>query len=190
MNFDNLAKSISELNQSMRGAAAASVNKMLTLRNWLIGMYIVEYEQKGEDRAEYGSNVIPKLSLRLSDVHGFSERNLRLFREFYRVYPQIAQLVTAELSKMKIEGLLIPQKASAEFVPQIRQEPTAEFESIKKQAVIEYSPQPEKLIKHFSFTHFVELMRLSDPFKRAFYEIEGIIRRIGPDKGGHWEVLE
>ena len=158
----------------MRGAAAASVNKMLTIRNWLIGMYIVEYEQNGEDRAVYGSNLISRLSIRLSGHRGFSERNMQLFREFYRAYPQISQFITAELSLMKIDVLLIPQKPSAEFRPQIQQEPTAKLQSFNNQLVSNISPTPENLIRHFSFTHFVELMRITNPIKRAFYEIEGI----------------
>ena len=50
-NLDHLVSSIGELHDSMRRAAVGSVNKMLTFRNWLIGRYIVEYEQKGRDRA-------------------------------------------------------------------------------------------------------------------------------------------
>ena len=53
-NFEQLATIIGQLHTSLRGAAAASVNRMMTMRNWMIGMYIVEYEQRGEDRAKYG----------------------------------------------------------------------------------------------------------------------------------------
>jgi hypothetical protein len=175
MDFTGLVKSIADIHNSTRGAAATSVNHFLTKRNWLIGMYIVEYEQNGEDRAEYGSNLIPKLSLRLSDIRGFSERNLRLFREFYRSYPQISQSVTAELTQKKINGLLIPQKPSAELLFQIQQKPSVKFHNhIDNKSVNDIFPAPENLIKHFSFSHFVELMRITNPFKRAFYEIEGI----------------
>jgi predicted nuclease of restriction endonuclease-like (RecB) superfamily len=193
-NFEQLAIIIGQLHTSLRGSAAASVNRMMTMRNWMIGMYIVEYEQKGEDRAQYGANLIPRLAQRLNDIRGFSGRNLEMFRKFYREYPQISQLVTAELSSLKINGLQIPQTPSAELSPlksdglQIQQLPTVESKSSPiwqlptaklyntnaNQSIRNISPDPEKLLKHFSFSHFIELMRLDDPLKRAFYEIEGI----------------
>ena len=193
-NFEQLATIIGQLHNSLRGAAAATVNRMLTMRNWMIGMYIVEYEQKGEDRAKYGLNLIPQLARRLSDIRGFSGRNLEMFRKFYREYSQISQLVTAEFSSLKINGLQIQQKPSAELpslknegihtqqlltaesgLSPIWQKPSAKLRNkINNQTVSEYSPQPDQLIKHFSFSHFIELMRLEDPLKRAFYEIEGI----------------
>jgi len=159
-NFDRLVSSIEELHDSARLAAAGSVNKMLTIRNWLIGRYIVEYEQNGRDRAKYGANLIVRLARRLAAIRGFSERNLQLFREFYRVYPQIAQMVTAELPVLGIK-VKIPQKPSAKLQPPDN----------KKMVVISLSA--DQLICHFSFSHFVELVRIADPLKRSFYEIEG-----------------
>jgi hypothetical protein len=163
LDFPRLADTITRVDTALRGAVAASVNRMLTMRNWLIGMYIVEYEQNGNDRAAYGENLIPRLAERLNHARGFSGRNLRTFREFYREYPKILQSVTAELSSLKIEGV------------QIWQLPTAKLRNDENnQSVSDISAKPETLVKHFSFTHFVELMRLTDPLKRAFYEIEGI----------------
>ena len=81
-NFDHLVSSIGNIHDSLRRAAVGSVNKMLTFRNWLIGMYIVEYEQDGRDRAEYGANLVPRLAQRLYAKQGFSERNLQAYREF------------------------------------------------------------------------------------------------------------
>ena len=53
-NFNLLLNSIKSIHQQLQDSAAKAVNKLLTLRNWLIGYYIVEYEQNGEDRAQYG----------------------------------------------------------------------------------------------------------------------------------------
>lgn len=160
-NFDHLVSSIDSLHDAMRRAAVGSVNKMLTFRNWLIGRYIVEYEQKGRDRAEYGANLIPRLAQRLRHRRGFSDRNLEMFREFYLAYPQILQSVTAELPALGIK-LGIPQTLSAELQPS------------GNKKVIDLSPPAAQLIRHFSFSHFVDLIRITDPLKRAFYEIEGI----------------
>lgn len=65
VSFDSLASSVSRLHKLTSGKAKSAVNQLLTARNWAIGYYIVEYEQKGEDRAKYGSNLIAELSKRL-----------------------------------------------------------------------------------------------------------------------------
>jgi hypothetical protein len=121
----------------------------------------------------------PSATIRITDLpRGFSERNLEGFREFYRVYPQILQLVTAELPELEI-GAVIPQSVTAELQPlgigfEIPQKASAELQSTGSKGVVELSPPANKLVRHFSFSHFVELMRIADPLKRAFYEIEGI----------------
>jgi predicted nuclease of restriction endonuclease-like (RecB) superfamily len=153
------------------------------MRNWLIGMHIVEYEQKGEDRARYGAGLLRDLSDKLtgSGLKGFSHTNLKLFRQFYVEYqrlgsvfkmqkPAIGQQVADQLdcrlneigqkpSDQSADKSVIPDKASNKFK--------------ELQFASDLSPPPEKLIKHFSFSHFVELMRIEDPLKRAFFEVEG-----------------
>lgn len=54
MEFELLADSIKQINDKASSAAKSAVNQLMTLRNWAIGYYIVEYEQDGSDRAEYG----------------------------------------------------------------------------------------------------------------------------------------
>lgn len=54
MKFELLADSIKQINEKASSAAKSAVNQLMTLRNWAIGYYIVEYEQDGSDRAEYG----------------------------------------------------------------------------------------------------------------------------------------
>ena len=60
------------------------------MRNWLIGFYIVEYEQEGDDRAKYGSNLLIILSEKLKEkgLKSCNEAELRRYRIFYNVYPQ------------------------------------------------------------------------------------------------------
>jgi hypothetical protein len=71
-----------------------SVN--LTLRNFVIGYYIVEYEQNGSDRATYGQKVIDNLAKKLFYIKRMSKSNLKSFREFYLAYPQIGQTLSGE----------------------------------------------------------------------------------------------
>ena len=86
-----LALLIGETQQFFKQQAQQQVNTALTLRNWLIGFYIVEYEQHGSDKAEYGENLIDRLSkqLNVSYLKGFSPISLRMYRSFYLAYPQI-----------------------------------------------------------------------------------------------------
>lgn len=75
----------------MRGVAVKTINQATTLRNWIIGCYIVEYEQNGSDRAKYGDKLIEKLSKRISKP-GLGTTLLRKSRAFYIVYPSIMQV--------------------------------------------------------------------------------------------------
>lgn len=87
-NFDSLACNITNVQDLLQAQAAHAINVVLTARNWLIGYYIVEYEQNGEDRAQYGEQLLNKLSKRLGKK-GFEARRLREFRQFYQTYPQL-----------------------------------------------------------------------------------------------------
>ncbi|DAB29757.1 MAG TPA: cytoplasmic protein, partial [Sulfurimonas sp. UBA12504] len=73
-----------------------------TIRNYLIGYYIVEYEQNGNDRAKYGAKVLESMADNLKHIKGLSTTNLRLFRQFYSMYPQIHQSLTDE-SKINLK---------------------------------------------------------------------------------------
>jgi len=80
----------------LQGTAVSAVNQSLTIRNWLFGHYIVEYEQNGEDRAKYGSELLKKLTNRLSikNIKGLSDRSLRNCRQFYLAYPEIGPVLS------------------------------------------------------------------------------------------------
>lgn len=60
-NFELLANCIKNINYKAGNMAKSAVNQLMTLRNWAIGYYIVEYEQGGSDRAEYGSHLLKNL---------------------------------------------------------------------------------------------------------------------------------
>ena len=94
-----LAKQIGQLHAQTQRAAAQQVNYWLTVRNWLIGWHIAEYEQGGSDRAEYGERLLAELARQLHGVKGLAERRLYQCREFYRAYPLILQTVSAELQR-------------------------------------------------------------------------------------------
>lgn len=89
MNFNDLQQNIRHISGTFRQNAVAAVNTHLTVRNWLVGFYIVEFEQNGEDRAKYGAKLLQNLADAM-DEEGLSYRNLKLYRQFYNTYPQIS----------------------------------------------------------------------------------------------------
>ena len=66
MKFEKLANSIKDINDKAGTTAKSAVNQLMTLRNWAIGYYIVEYEQAGSDRAEYGTQLLKNLEKEIS----------------------------------------------------------------------------------------------------------------------------
>ena len=86
MNFESLVGHINQVQDVLQAQAAHAVNLSLTARNWLVGYYIVEFEQHGEDRAKYGDNLLNRLAQSINKK-GFSPRRLREYRQFYLVYP-------------------------------------------------------------------------------------------------------
>lgn len=169
MTFQSLVASIKQAHEQCFAHATKAVNISLTLRNWVIGLYILEYEQGGTDRAKYGSRVLEKLAgvLHRDLDRCYTDRYLRLCRQFYETYPQIRKSLISEsgLRKWKspISELQMP-----------------EFDAVSKKTFPLVSSQ--ELIEKLSFTHFIELLKCEDVFKRAFYEHECI--------RGNWSVRE
>ena len=169
--FQSLISCISQTHAVLQQNARQAINQNLTIRNWLIGCYIVEFEQHGEDRATYGARLLAEMAkaLKAKRIKGLNNRTLHNCRLFYIAYPQILQSVTAKLQK--------------ELPTQILQSATAKFEvtspnsirgSLTPESPDEYPIPPETLLSRLSFTHFVELIRKDDPLERLFYEVETI----------------
>ena len=90
---DDLLKDMCGIIESAQNAAYQAVNTALVQRNWLLGYRIAEEELGGKERAEYGTEVIKKLSKSLTDAYGkgFTKSNLYSFYSFYKAYPNIFQ---------------------------------------------------------------------------------------------------
>jgi len=95
-NLNNLAEIIAETHEVFQSAAVRSVNKYLTIRNWMIGFYIVEYEQNGKDRATYGANLVKNLSKQINKK-GLGFTNLKVSRQFYQNYSFLEAEIKNEL---------------------------------------------------------------------------------------------
>ena len=174
--FKRLVTIIEQTHQHLQTQAVNAVNQALTIRNWLIGCYIVEFEQKGEDRAKYGSKLIANLAKRIS-IKGLTAPELSRCRQFFQVYPQIFGSVTQKLTEMGLVSIL--GSLTQELLDTENQ-----LGILSSTLSGQFDPKvpPEKIISKLSFTHLVELIKIDDPLKRAFYEIECI--------KGVWSVRE
>jgi len=163
MTFEQLVDAIQQVHDSLSGQAVKAVNVSLTLRNWMIGCYIQIYEQNGSDRAAYGERLLDNLAARLEDqgLKRTSVRELRRFRRFFQMYPQIREALTPEFHRM------IPPPPN---------------ESIREALTPELASPAKDILERMSFSHLAELIAINDSLKRAFYEIECI--------RGNWSVRE
>ncbi len=88
--FNDLASIAQTTHDAAQSSAVKAINRMQTMRNWLIGYYIVEFEQHGKDRAEYGSQLLKKLEERVNRK-GLTRNTFQSSRNFYRLYPQMIE---------------------------------------------------------------------------------------------------
>lgn len=163
LSIDLLEQAIVAVHAQLQFRATKAVNVHLTLRNWLIGCHIREYELRGRDRAAYGERWFEVLSKRLQarGVSNCDWRQLYRYRDFYLAFPQILGTLSPELAS------LAPRRPPAKILGTL---------SPKS------SLSPERLLSSLSYSQFEELVELDDPLKREFYAVECI-------RGG-WSVRE
>lgn len=95
--FEQLVDFIRDTHYVAQSIMSRAVNRSLTLRNWLVGYYIVEFEQNGEDRAKYGEQLLERLAERVN-IEGINITTLKYSRLFYQYYPYIADSLQIEKS--------------------------------------------------------------------------------------------
>ena len=135
-----------------RSKAFAAVNYSLVERNWRIGQRIVEEEQNGASRAEYGKHVIEVASAALTEEFGkgFSETNIMNFKKFY----------------LKFKGLAIPQTLSEEFNNPIQQTLPAKSSAPYKE---DKTPPAQFELRLLPWSHYERLIRVEDKKAREWY---------------------
>ena len=102
MEFELLADSIKQINDKASSAAKSAVNQLMTLRNWAIGYYIVEYEQDGSDRAEYGSHLLKNLEKQI-DQKGMNYTLFKACRRFIKYILKLVRQCRANLNYRILE---------------------------------------------------------------------------------------
>lgn len=156
--FNDLASIVQTTHDAAQSSAVKAINRMQTMRNWLIGYYIVEFEQHGKDRAEYGTQLLKKLEERV-DRKGLTTTLFKWARKFYRLYPQM------------MENLPIP--ICATVMHQLQPIENKE-DTIGASMTHQFVTPGKTIISQLSFTHLREIMTLDDPLARYFYEQECI----------------
>jgi len=165
-NFEELINSIYQTHCVLQGYAARAINYNLTIRNWLFGCYILEYEQNGEDRAKYATSLLEEIAKKLKSkgLKGLHRRALNTCRIFYQTYPQIWLTLSAKFgSDQDINQLAIPVERLSMVLP------TALSKSENNMTLSQ-----ELLLSRLSYSHFIELIRVEDDLQRLFYEVETI----------------
>jgi len=170
MQLTELIIAIKETHEYTQRFAVQQVNMSLTIRNWVIGFYIVEYEQNGEDRAEYGAKLFKELSGQLKGLKGSGERNLYLCKDFYVAYPWILQTVSAKLQLIVNQGTINRGALPPIFSVLSNNLRIGSDDNLPPEITF----PPEELLARLSFSHFIELLKADSPFKRAFYEVQAI----------------
>jgi len=180
MKYELLVNTIEKTHNHFQQQASKAVNVALTLRNWLIGFYIVEFEQNGDDNAAYGERLIESLSSNLKHIKGIERRSLFRFRQFYLLYSYLGKSISENI----LRNGYSPLQELIEKVGSL----TPLFEEAAKVGL----PTPlsenkdrtpaDKIIYQLSYTHLEQLLNIESELKRTFYEIECI--------KGCWSVRE
>ena len=167
--LDTLAElvlQIQQTHQELSAQAGKAVNVSLTLRNWLIGHHIAQYELRGSDRAQYGEKLFTELAKRLKTVSNCNRRQLYRYVRFFRLYPAIV-------------GTLPPKFRN---MPGITETLRNAGEVKVGTASPQFDRPASQLISRLSYSHLEQIVDLDDETQRAFYEAEAM--------QGNWSVRE
>ena len=209
MDFPQLANNIQLTHNLLQNNAMRAINQNITARNWLVGYWIVEFEQNGEDRAKYGDKLLVSLAMTIQ-IKGMGKSMLNLCRLFYKTYPgiglEVARYLLVNHDQQIIQSLIGKSQISENENDIIFQSLIGKFQVVENESdgvsqslikksddkgleivpieKIDVIPQvsEDKIFKNLSFTHIIPLLSINDPLKRSFYEIETI--------KGCWSVRE
>ena len=207
IDFTQLENSICKLNDVFEENTAKAINRNITARNWLIGFYIVNYEQNGKDRAKYGEKTLQRLAEKLNKK-SLSYRNLKLYRQFFSEFKFLQEpifdyvLHEFRAEETIIDHLYLPfnwaisdcqitnNNSNLAITDRQIQEVNSNWADtvcpIGQKNYHHLPPDlqlpPERLFKCLSFSHFSLIMTVENPLGRVFYELETI--------KGTWSVRE
>jgi len=139
---------VQDILESAKSTIARTVNSSQVVANWLIGREIVEEDQRGSERADYGKQLVVELSKRLTAIYGrgWSSQNLFYMKQFYQCYPQL----------LGDKNILHAVRGKSDLI----------------HAAAAENWKPGRLHPNLSWSHYRTLMRVKRPEARSFYEHE------------------
>jgi predicted nuclease of restriction endonuclease-like (RecB) superfamily len=161
---ERLYERITAILDDAHSRVARTINTAMVQAYWLIGREIIEVEQQGTHRAEYGERLLEKLARRLARRfgRGMSVTTLRRARSFYQAFPKGA--VAPEFGNGEIRSTLLIESA----LP-----PELNGGEIRSTALTEFAANPTaRFPPNLSWSHYLVLLRVAKPEARSFYEIE------------------
>ena len=162
--YAGLHSGIVELLESARRTAARTINALMTAAYWEIGRRIVETEQKGKRRAEYGERLVERLAADLTARfgRGFSRQYLQQMRMFYLSWPlqEIRQTLSSEFVPVEVYQTAF-ERSQTLYAKSSGQVPPLDLSAIANRFPLPWSA-------------YVRLLSIKDPAARAFYETEAL----------------
>ena len=176
MNFPQLATNIQTAHNVLQQNAVRAINQNVTARNWLVGYWIVEFEQNGEDRAKYGDKLLSELAKSIQ-IKGLGRSMLNLCRLFYKVYPEIgkeiAKYLLANNNRQIIQSRSGLLQSSNNQQCEIIQ--TLSGKSYGTELLVANNEPSlpkvnrDKIFNYLSFSHIAELLSIDNQLKRALF---------------------
>ncbi len=180
LTFQDLTESIRNLHEHLSNQARHAINVSLTLRNWLIGWYIAEYQLNGADRAKYGDKLIQVLATKLQAIPNCNRIALYGYLAFYKAYPKLLNgLKQNQIGELYSIVRTVFLQLATDETQMLREKTTTSMISAENQEDKSFSSY---LLSSLSYNHFVQLVKVSDKTARRFYETECLL--------GNWSVRE
>ena len=186
LDFESLVNRIQNSSFVLQENARMIINRNVTVRAWLTGFYIVEYEQRGTDRAKYGEQLLNRLSKRL-DNKSFGLSSLKNYRQFYLYYPDLivpivdylrqnslkSQTLSSFLEVVDIQSDIKSQTLSG-LLPDMQSSKVSQDGYAMLTTDGDVVPVPQMLFNRMSYSNITLLLHVEDSTQRAFYAIEAM----------------
>ena len=186
LDFESLVIRIQNSSFVLQENARMIINRNVTVRAWLTGFYIVEYEQRGTDRAKYGEQLLNRLSKRL-DNKSFGLSSLKNYRQFYLYYPDLIvpivdYLRQNSLKSQTLSGFLegidnqsdIKSQTLSGLLPNVQSSKVSQDGYAMLTTDGNVVPVPQMLFNRMSYSNITLLLHVEDSTQRAFYAIEAM----------------
>ena len=186
LDFESLVNRIQNSSFVLQENARMIINRNVTVRAWLTGFYIVEYEQRGTDRAKYGEQLLNRLSKRL-DNKSFGLSSLKNYRQFYLYYPDLIvpivdYLRQNSLKSQTLSGFLegvdnqldIKSQTLSGLLPDMQSSKVSQDGYAMLTTDGDVVPVPQMLFNRMSYSNITLLLHVEDSTQRAFYAIEAM----------------